>query len=332
MNQFLDAIRVDLLDRRRRPILIVALAALVAAVAYAALAGGSSTSSPSTLGPEPAAGVSGVRVTQGQPNADEAVAETTSGAAEQKSGSSRNPFTPLPGAVPAQSKSSTSTSTSTTAASVGGGGSSGAGNSGSGSNGGGSTPAHTNHLKFRTVYRVAVLFGKAAPGTPATEANLTPYENLKLNQLIPSKVQPIVAFRGVIAPKGGAEPDGAAFTLVGEAIPRGLGVCKPSTVNCQTLDLKVGQTEELEILQPNGEVTNYELQLASIVFVTTAKASAAANHTYGDGVSRAGSSLLHRLGLLAMPGLRYSPSTNLLYTPVAKHAAVRAHSAVHRAR
>jgi hypothetical protein len=326
MNQFFDAIKVDLLDRRRRPILILVLAALVGAVAYAALAGGSSSSSSQgTLGPEPTAGVSGARVTQAQPRANEAVAETTNGSGQQHRGSSRNPFAPLPGAVPAPSKTSTSTATSTTTASTGTGGAGSRGSSG------GSSPTHT-HLKFKTVYRVAALFGKAAPGTPASEANLKPYENLKLNQLIPSKTQPVVAFRGVIASAKGSEPDSAAFTLVGEAIPRGLGVCKPSTVNCQTLDLKVGQTEELEVLQPNGEVTNYELQLASIVFVTTAKASAASNHTYGDGVSRAGSSLLRHLGLLAMPGLRYSPRTNLLYAPAAANGGARAHSAVLRAR
>lgn len=325
MNQFLDAIKVDLLDRRRRPILILVLAALVATIAYAVLAGGSSSSSSQgTLGPEPTAGVSGARVTQGQPRANEAVAETTNGSGQQHRGGSRNPFAPLPGAVPAPSKTSTSTATSTTTASTG--------TRSGGTSGGGSSPTHPSHLKFKTVYRVAALFGKAAPGTPASEANLKPYENLKLNQLIPSKTQPVVAFRGVIASAKGSEPDSAAFTLVGEAIPRGLGVCKPSTVNCQTLDLKVGQTEELEVLQPNGEVTNYELQLASIVFVTTAKASAASNHTYGDGVSRAGSSLLRHLGLLAMPGLRYSPSTNLLYAPAAANGGARAHSALLRAR
>jgi hypothetical protein len=168
-----------------------------------------------------------------------------------------------------------------------------------------------------------VLFGKAAPGTPAAEANLTPYEDLKLNQLIPSKKQPIVAFRGVLS-----DGQSAAFTLVGEVIPRGLGACKPSPIDCQTLDLKVGQTEELETVAANGQTVNYELQIASIVFVTTAKASAASNHSYGAGVSRAGSALLRRLHLLALPGLRYAPSTNLLFAPAHAHTAARAHAAV----
>jgi hypothetical protein len=322
MNEFLNAVKVDLLDRRRRPLLMIALAALIGAVAYAAIASKSSSNSSQNLGPEPTVGASGVHVTQGQ-SGNQAVAETTSGATQQHGGSSRDPFAPLPGAVPSAIKTtstSTSTSTSTTRSTT-----SSASGTGGSSGGGGRTPApaHTPHVKFKTVYRVAVLFGKAAPGTPASEAKLTPYENLKLNELFPAK-EPIVAFRGVLS-----DGQSAAFTLVSEAIPRGLGVCKPSAVQCQTLDLKVGQTEELEAPAPNGEMKNYELQVASIVFVTTAKAAAASNHSYGAGVSPSGSALLKQLGRLAMPGLRYSPSTNLLYAPGA-HKASRAHASVLR--
>jgi hypothetical protein len=321
MNQFLEAIRVDLLDRRRRPLLILAAAALVGAVAYAVLAGGSSSSSERALGPEPVTSASGVRVTQAQPGANQAVAETTGGAAQQHAGSSRNPFTPLPGAVPPASKSSTSASSGKTTTSS---------SSGAGSGGGGASsapgPAPAPHIKVKTTYRVSVLFGKAAPGTPAAEANLTPYEDLKLNQLLPSKKEPLIAFRGVVVGTGGVRS--LAFTLVGEAIPRGPGVCRPSAVDCQTVDLEVGQNEELEFQTPSGESVNYELQPASIVFVTSAKASAASNHSYGGGVSSDGSALLRQLGLMSLPGLRYSARTNLLYTPHRAHA----HSAARRAR
>jgi hypothetical protein len=328
MNQFLDAIKVDLLDRRRRPLLILALAALIGAVAYAALASGSSSSSgQSSPSPEPTLGAAGVHVIQGQPNGDQAVAETTSGAGQQHGGHSRDPFAPLPGveqAANSKSASSTaasSTTTTTTSAASGGG-------SASGGAGSGSSPAPTRHTHVKTTYRVSVLFGRAAPGTPAAEANLTPYENLKLNQLIPSKKQPLVAFRGVVVGSGGVRS--VAFTLVGEAIPRGPGVCHPSAVACQTLNLEVGQAEELEFLLPNGETVNYLLEPASIVFVTTAKAAKAASHSYGAGVSPAGSALLRSLGLVAVSGFRYSPRTKLLYAPAPAHAASRARSALHR--
>jgi len=325
MNQFLDAIKVDLLDRRRRPLLILALAALIGAVAYAALTSGSSSSTgQGSTTPEPTLGAAGVHVTQAQPNGDQAVAETTSGIGQQRGGSSRDPFKPLPGAVQSNSKGASSSGASSTTTST----TSSASGSASSGAGGGSSPAPAHHTHVKTTYRVSALFGKAAPGTPAAEANLTPYENLKLNQLIPSKKQPLVAFRGVVVGTAGARS--VAFTLVGEAIPRGPGVCHPSAVDCQTLDLAVGQAEELEFLLPNGQTVNYLLEPASIVFVTTAKAAKAANHSYGAGVSRAGSALLRGLGLLAVPGFRYSPRTNLLYAPVPAHAASRAHVALHR--
>jgi len=91
MNEFLNAIKVDLLDRRRRPLLMIALAALIGAVAYGAIASKSSSNSSQNLGPEPAVGASGVHVTQGQ-SGNQAVAETTSGATQQHGGSSRDPF------------------------------------------------------------------------------------------------------------------------------------------------------------------------------------------------------------------------------------------------
>lgn len=331
MNQFFDAIKVDLLDRRRRPLLFLALLALVGAIAYAALASGSSSSggesSPSS---EPALGAAGVHVIQGQPNGDQAVAETTSGIGQQHRGSSHNPFTPLPGAEQSPSSKSggsggSSSTTTTTTTSASGSGSSGGASGGAND---GSSPAPTHHTRVKTTYRVSVLFGKAAPGTPAAEANLTPYEDLKLNQLIPSKKQPLVAFRGVVVGSGGVRS--VAFTLVGEAIPRGPGVCHPSAVACQTIDLEVGQAEELEFLLPNGETVNYMLEPASIVFVTTAKAAKAANHSYGAGVSPAGSALLRSLGMLSVSGFRYSPRTNLLYTPARAHTAAHAHAALHR--
>src|SRR5439155_8079701 len=96
MSEFLNAIKVDLLDSRRRPILAALVVAFVAALAYALLGGGSSSPSLSPLPFRP--GSSGIPVSQAPANANQAVAETTSGASEQRTGSSRNPFAPLPGA------------------------------------------------------------------------------------------------------------------------------------------------------------------------------------------------------------------------------------------
>ncbi len=318
MNEFLESIKDDLLDSRRRPLLILAVAVLIGTIAYAVLSGGSSSSTgaASQLGSEPALRVSGLHVSQAPPTTNEAVAETTSGATQQHGGSTRDPFTLLPGALTASSTSSTTTTSATTSKSAPGTGTGGTGS------GGGTKPK--TKVKTRTVYSVAVLFGKAKPGTPALEANLTPFERLKQNQLIPSNKQPLIAFRGVLV--GG---ESAAFTLVGEEPPilRGLGVCRPSATECRTLDLKVGQTEELEYLPlTGGEAVNYELQVASIVFVTTFKTSPAAARVGTGAVSKRGSALLRRLGLIAMPGLRYVPRRGIL---VFAHARAAAHAHLH---
>jgi hypothetical protein len=327
MNEFFDSIKVDLLDSRRRPLLIAVVVLLVGAIAYAALAGGSSSGgSSSSPGPEPSLPVSGIHPTQAQPSTNEAVAETTSGASQQHAGGTRDPFTLLPGA---NKPSTTSTSTTTTTATSTGNSASGTSTGGTGS-GGGTKPA--THTKKHTVYTVAVLFGKAKPGTPAQEAGLTPFEHLKQNQLIPDAKQPLVAFRGVLV--GG---ESAAFTLVGEEAPilRGLGTCKPSATECRTLDLKVGQTEELEYLPlSGGEAVTYELQVASIVFLTTVKTSPSAARVGTDVRSKRGSELLHKLGLIDVPGLRYSERGGVfVFAPaVAPAHAARAHTAAQRRR
>src|SRR5205823_4101889 len=85
MSEFLNAIKVDLLDSRRRPILAALVVAFVAALAYALLGGGSSSPSLSPLPVQP--GSAGIPVSQAPANADQAVAETTSGASEQRTGS-----------------------------------------------------------------------------------------------------------------------------------------------------------------------------------------------------------------------------------------------------
>ena len=111
-------------------------------------------------------------------------------------------------------------------------------------------------------------FGVIPAGLTAASAQLTPYANLKRQQPLPSAKQPLVVFRGVTA--GGKS---ATFTLVGEAILRGGAKCLPSASQCQAIDLKTGQTEELEYLPPTGAAVTYELQLVDI---TSTKATASA--------------------------------------------------------
>jgi hypothetical protein len=349
LNAFLDSLKSDLLDRRLRPIVALLGVALLGALAYAVLAGGSSTSAPSaSAAAAPAAKAAEIAVSEVKTDSATPVAETTSGSSEQTGGATRNPFAPVSGLKRANSASSSATaapgSSATSAPGSGssstasgspaasgsesssGSGSSGSEGSSSGSGsstqGGGTSPASKSPktAKPQTVYRVSVLFGSAAPGTPPLSAGLTPYENLTRQQPLPSARQPLVVFRGVIA--GGKS---ATFTLVGEAILRGSAACLPSASQCQAIDLKPGQTEELEYVPLGGTAIAYQLQ---VVKITSSKATASAARRAFHGESKTGLALLRNDGLAALPGLRYSGTKGVLVF-AAKHAfAARAHAAV----
>jgi hypothetical protein len=324
MTEFLDSLKADLLDRRMRPLLAVVAVAFLAAVGYAALGGGSSSTNPSSAAPGPFLPTSGgIAISQAPTSANQAVAETTSGTKAQRGGSSRDPFSPLPGSA---SKSASTTAASTTASKAAGSGSSTTSPSAS------TTPKSTTETapaatpkpaapaKPETVYHVAVLFGVLPAGTPAASAQLTTYENLKRKLPLPSAKQPLVVFRGVTA--GGKS---ATFTLVGEAILRGAAKCLPSASQCQAVELKTGQSEEFEYLPPTGAAVTYDLKLLSI---TPTKATASAARRAFRGESKAGRELLRRIGLSALPGLRYSQAKGVL-VPVRRAAfTARAHAAV----
>ncbi len=331
MNELLESVKADLLDRRLRPALALVVLALVGALAYAALGGGSSESSPNASNPLPAAKTPGISVSEANTSAEQPIAETANGSSEQTGGRTRNPFASVPGAGAKAASASSSTSGSTGSASASGSSESGAGSSASGSPAaspeassgsgsqpqgeskpssptGGSSPSGKNKSEGKsspqTAYDVSVLFGTAAPGTPVLSAQLTPYNGLKRQQPLPSSAQPVLVFRGVVA--GGKS---ATFTIVGEAIPRGSGACLPSSSQCQAIDLHAGETEELEFLPPEGAAVNYLLQVVSIKPVKASKADA---HSAFQGESKAGVELLRGFGLSAVPDLRYSRTKGVL--------------------
>jgi hypothetical protein len=325
MTDFLSALKADLLDRRLAPLLALAAVALAAACAYAVLGGGSSASKPTVSPAVSAANAvappAGLAVTQATP--EKAVAEVTSGAAAQRRGGSRDPFTPLPEAKAA------ATTTSAASPSAGAGSSSGSSSSSSGEGAksestgssnqksGGSSPQKP--AKPKTVYHVAVLFGVLPAGVTPEGASLTPYESLKLLSPLPSAQQPLLVFRGVTA--GGKS---ATFTLVSEAILHGGAACLPSASQCQAIDLKPGQSEQLEYISPAGEVSVYELRIVSIV---STKASTGSVKGVLRGESKAGRELLRRAGLTAIPFLHASSTAGVLV--FSQHGALtaRAHTA-----
>ncbi len=316
MTDFLGSLKADLLDRRILPIAVLLGVALVGALGYALLGGGGSTPAPAVSPVSPlSTGVSpsSISVTQAPTATGQPVAETTSGSAHRSVGGSRNPFAPLPGAkaagtpvtevtaVTGAGSESSPSSTSPTPAPTSG--------AGSGSQGGGGSPApeaksSPSKPKKQTVYRVALLFGAVPPGSPSPSPLLTPYEQLKRQQPLPSATQPLVVFRGVTV--GGKS---ASFTLVGEAILRGTGACLPSASQCQAVDLKPGQVEELEYIPPEGTPVIYQLQVVSI---DASKASATAARRIYHAQSKVGLRFLRAAGLSALPGLRYSADKGVL--------------------
>jgi hypothetical protein len=163
-----------------------------------------------------------------------------------------------------------------------------------------------------------VLFGQLPI---SATSQLTPYENLKLLTPLPSSTQALIVFRGVTA--GGKS---ATFTLIGEAILHGEGTCLPSATQCEAIDLRSGQTEQLEYLSASGQVVSYELKVVSI---TADKASSAAFKDALHGESKAGRELLSHDRLTAIPYLHYSAAAGVLVFAGHHAFAARAHSAGH---
>jgi hypothetical protein len=317
MNEFLGSLKADLLDRRLLPIFALVAVALVGAVAYVALGGGSTAT---TTPPVATAHVpGGIAVSESKGSPVQAVAETTSGASAQRRGYAHDPFTLLPGAAKAvaagapAASSPTSTGGSTTTTTK-----SGSSPPAQGESKPSATTKPTTPPKTTTVYHVSVLFGVPPAVPPPTGAQLTPYNNLKLLSPLPSAQQPLIIFRGVTA--GGKN---AIFTVVGEVILRGNAVCLPSDSQCQEIELKPGETEQLEYLPPNGQAVTYELRIVSVV---ATKASSAAVAKLRSGVSQAGRALLRSAGLVAIPGLRFSSVVGVLTYAGHPASAARAHT------
>lgn len=281
MTEFLQSLKSDLLSRRLLPFVALVAIALIAAVGYA-VTGGSASSESTPVASAPsgpsASQASALPVTVAPANPNEAAAETPGGLRYQSKGPTRDPFISLPSPPAAKSAgaSSASKSSSKSAASSSAGlPPAGGGSSGKGSGSGGNeapAPAPKKPAKPQFPYTVAVLFGVASttPGQPAT---LTPYQNLKLGQQLPSKQDARISFERVTT--GGT---GVVFKLLVPPILHGSGVCLPSTSECQTIDLEPGHAEELEYIEASGQPVVYELKVVSIVKKSGSASTARVKH------------------------------------------------------
>ncbi len=346
MSAFLSSVKADLMGVRLRLVVIILGIGLLAAIGYVAF-GGKNSSVPASAG---SAGVpsttalGSLTISQAPTNPNLVAAETTDGAADERTGVSRNPFTPLPeaaatGTTGATGKAGTSTSSASTTTS-----SSSSASSGSGSS---TTPSPSTtpvakakpaptKTKSAVHYNVAAQFGviatPPAEGSPAATPTasipaLKTYVDLPLDEPLPNKSNPQLVYLGVVLHTGKS----AVFALAGEAILHGSAVCLPSTTQCQTIQLQPGQSETLEAVEPNGTPVTYELKLISIEksekSSTTAADSSARAHAASRSALTAGRVLLRsRGGVTAVSGLDYSSKQGVLVSVAhpADHANARA--------
>jgi hypothetical protein len=126
-------------------------------------------------------------------------------------------------------------------------------------------------------YDLTVRFGEAASGSGR--------ETLKRLQPLPSADQPVLIYMGV-----GADGKTAIFLLDHDVEAVGDGKCKPSPDACETIRLRAGDTEFLDVKDAAGNVTaQYQLDLVKIHKSTTTSA-AEAKASYAG--SKAGRRLL----------------------------------------
>jgi hypothetical protein len=282
MTDFLESIKSDLFSRRMLPLLVLIGLALIAAAGYAVTSGSSnSTAPPPSSGASATTGAhaSTLPVVVAGANPHQAASEIPAGIRYQSQGATRDPFKPLSSPPAPKSTSATGSKTSGATSSSPSSGSSGASGAGKGSEEHKSptpTPAKpakpTKPAKPPFPYIVSVLFG-LAPGATGQPTPLTPYESLKPSTPLPSKTQARIAFERVTS-----SGTGAVFKLVVAPILQGPGRCLPSTSECQSIDLAVGQAEELQYVEANGQLVVYELKIVSIT-----KRSAGANAARAKG-------------------------------------------------
>jgi hypothetical protein len=95
--------------------------------------------------------------------------------------------------------------------------------------------------------------------------------NLPRLKALPSAKDPLLVYLG--PGKGGKS---AVFMVDASLEPQGDGSCDPSPANCETIELREGETEFFDVVGETGDTTaQYQLDLLSIKRSTTASAAKA---------------------------------------------------------
>lgn len=141
------------------------------------------------------------------------------------------------------------------------------------------------------LYSLTVRFGDA-------EADALEKMNLPRLKALPSADEPVLVYLG---PGDGAKT--AIFMVDEGVVAQGDATCKPSPSNCETIHMRVGDTEFLDVTDEDGNVSaQYQLDLLDIKTKKTADAAAAAKARAK--VSKAGLSVL-KARKAAVGPLRY---------------------------
>ena len=254
----------DLVDRRLWP---VALALLGALVAVPVLLGGGAKAP----APAPAAPLAST-ATAGTVKAAISLSQDTSTTPQDRPGPVRNPFVqhhvPAPATtpVPAPTAPSSAPVPSAPVPSAGGGTPVVTTPVVPGSGGGKRDNTVTN------VWRVNLRFGDVGNQKVRHDIpRLTP---------LPSSTNPFFVFLGVLS-------DGktAVFLVSSDATATGDGKCKPTPDQCDTIEMRAGDTEFFDVAQGTAGVTQYELDLLKVFHnkVTGKAAAAKASRVSKDG-------------------------------------------------
>jgi hypothetical protein len=249
----------DLVDRRLWP---VALALLGALVAVPVLLGGGSKSPV----PAPAAPLAATAANSGgTPHAAVSLSSPAT-TPKYRPGPVRNPFAQHHVPAPKATNTQTTPAPSTPSAPSGGGSVPSVPTGGGfpvittpvvpGSGGGKPDATET------PVWRVNLRFGEAG--------DQKMHRDIPRLSPLPSATDPFFIFLGVLS-------DGktAVFLISSDATATGDGKCKPNATQCDTLEMRAGDTEFFDVAVGNAGVKQYELDLVK-VFKNTVKGKAAA--------------------------------------------------------
>lgn len=169
-----------------------------------------------------------------------------------------------------------------------------------------SRPAPGGPPRTVVVSSIDVRFGAA--GVPARQRTV---ERLAL---LPSRAHPVLVYLGLLT-------DGktASFLLASNARPQGDGHCAPNPRDCQTVHMRLGDTEFFDVSTDSGYVQQYELDLVGVHRHRTAAASAAAVRAVSASTSGARFVRAREVHDGSLRDLHYEPATGsieLVPTPV----------------